>query len=143
MPLGIPVENQRLDVLVRELRRRIAAWNRRGEVLERIRQCSIQASEAENKGVDETLLKLGLGPVTRIQWDQARLHVEVEWVGSEEGLVSKVVGNITLQEGGTVDKVVVTQYDEWEGWKVGSAQRLRKVERLLKVEGLSRVLGRR
>lgn len=142
LPVGTPVENQRLDILVRELRRRIAAWNRRGEVLERIRQWNIQVSEAGNKDVGESLLGLGLGRMTRIQWDQARLHVEVEWVGSEEGLVSKVVGNIQLQEDGTVDKAVVMQYDERERWKAGSTQRMRKVERMLKVEGLSRFLKR-
>ena len=137
------MEKQRLDVLVRELRRRIAAWNRRGEILECIRQYSLQVPEAENKVVNETLLELGLGPMTRIQWDQARLYVEVEWIGSKGMLASKVVGNIKLQEDGTVDKVVLGVFDGREGQEEGIAQWGRKVERLLKVEGLSTVLGRR
>lgn len=103
-----------------------------------------------NNGGDETTGevsdRLRLGKLRGITWDEARLNVEIRWEGVVEGGkgMQKVVGTVRLLEDGSVDKSVVVLYDEEDVWgkQGGSGQRMRKVERALKAEGLQRVLGR-
>ncbi|RPB22383.1 hypothetical protein L211DRAFT_336108 [Terfezia boudieri ATCC MYA-4762] len=143
LPLGIPAENQRLDLLVRELRRKLAGWNRRGEVLERLR---MRINNEDNEITREVSNRLGLGKPRSIKWDEARLNLEIWWEGVAEGGkgMQKVVGTVRLLEDGSVDKSVVVLYDEEDvqGKRGGGGQRMRKVERMLKTEGLQRLFGR-
>ncbi|KAF8426021.1 hypothetical protein EV426DRAFT_641473 [Tirmania nivea] len=139
IPVGIPAEKQRLDLLVRELRKKLAGWNRRGEVLERLRT-------RINNGDDEVSNRLGLGRLRSIRWDEARLNLEIEWEGTAEGGkgMQKVVGTVGLLEDGSVHKSIVVLYDEEDvrPKRGGGGQRVRKVERMLKTEGLlTQVLG--
>ncbi|KAF8473294.1 hypothetical protein BDZ91DRAFT_714349 [Kalaharituber pfeilii] len=136
LPPNVPTSKQQLERLVRELRRRIAAFNRRGEALEKI-QFRVQK---RNLGDDTTGSAepeereggLGLGKMRRISWDEARENVEVEWGTLEGG--RKVIATIRLAEDGSVERSIVMEYvGDGEG---KGAQRMRRVERRLKVEGV-------
>ncbi|KAF8446627.1 hypothetical protein BGX38DRAFT_1143212 [Terfezia claveryi] len=142
LPVGIPAENQRLDLLVKELRRKLAGWNRRGEVLEKLRT---RINNEDNEITREISNRLGLGKPRSIKWDEARLNLEIGWEGVAEGGkgMQKVVGTVRLLEDGSVDKSVVVLYDEEDvqGKRDWGGQRMRKVERVLKTEGLQRLFG--
>ena len=131
-------------MLVKELRRKLAGWNRRGEVLERLRT---RINNEDDEVTGEVSNRLGLGKPRSIKWDEARLNLEIEWEGAAEGGkgMQKAVGTVRLLEDGSVDKSVVVLYDDGEdvrGKRGGGGQRMRKVERMLKTEGLPRFLGR-
>jgi len=135
--VGIPAEKQRLDLLVRELRRKLAGWNRRGEVLQRVQARINNEDDGITGGISG---RLGLGKLSSVRWDEARLNVEIEWEGMAEGGkgMQKVVGTVRLREDGFVDKSVVVLYSEegGQGKRNGRGQRMRKFERILKTEGL-------
>ena len=134
--MGIPAEKQKLDLLMRELKRKLAGWNRRGGVLQRL-QARIN-NEDEITG-DVSVRLESVGKLRSGRWSETRLNVEVEWEGvAEVGEgAQEIVGAVRLREDGFVDKSVVVLYSEEDGWgkRSGGGQRIR-FERILKTEGL-------
>jgi len=134
--VGIPAEKQKLDLLMRELKRKLAGWNRRGGVLQRL-QARIN-NEDEITG-DVSVRLESVGKLRSGRWSETRLNVEVEWEGvAEVGEgAQEIVGAVRLREDGFVDKSVVVLYSEEDGWgkRSGGGQRIR-FERILKTEGL-------
>lgn len=139
--MGVPAQEQRLDTLVRELRTRIARWNWRGEVLEGLRSRGTMTESNQEDLASSARDRLGLGEMRSMRWDEARINIEIEWTGASGELAPdvsrRVVGNVRLLEDGGVEKAVVMQYGGDQG---GVGERLKKVERRLKVEGLVGIL---